>query len=172
VVERLDLMVEKIALRPALPADAPALAALFRASVEEFGPEDYSDAQVEAWSASAEDEAAFAEKLSGKITILGLIGGEIAGFATLKGTDVLDMLYVHPRFSRRGVATQLCDALEKLAAARKATVLTADVSDGAQVFFVKRAYEPQRRNTVFVGDEILGNTTMTKQLPAMTGPTQ
>jgi putative acetyltransferase len=165
-------MAEKIALRPALPADAPALAALFRASVEEFGAEDYSQRQVEAWSAQAEDEAAFAEKLAGKITILGLIGGEIAGFATLKGADMLDMLYVHPHFARQRVATQLCDALEKLSQARKATVLTADVSDCAQVFFVKRAYEPQRRNMVFLGDEVLGNTTMTKQLPALTGKMQ
>ncbi len=47
--------VEKIALRPALPADAPVLAEIFRASVEELGIEDYSEAQVEAWSAVAED---------------------------------------------------------------------------------------------------------------------
>ena len=52
---------EKIALRPALPADAPVLAEIFRASVEELGIEDYSAAQVEAWSAVAEDEAAFAQ---------------------------------------------------------------------------------------------------------------
>ncbi len=165
-------MAEKIALRPALPADFPALAALFRASVEELGLEDYSQNQVEAWSATARDEAAFAARLAGGLTIVGLIDGEIAGFATLKGMDVLDMLYVHPHFARKGVASQLCDALEKLAAARKATVLTVDASDGAQILFSLRGYEAQRRNMAFLGDQILGNTTMTKQLPAMTGQVQ
>ena len=57
-------MADTVALRPALPADAPALAALFRASVEKLGAEDYSEAQVEAWSALADDEAEFAKKLA------------------------------------------------------------------------------------------------------------
>ena len=159
-------MAEKIALRPALPADAPSLAALFRASIEELAQEDYSEAQIEAWAAVADDEEAFAKKLAGELTIVALLQGEIAGFASLKGADCLDMLYVHPDFARRGVATQLCDALEKLAGARKAVIVTAEVSDCAQPFFAARAYAPQKRNMIFLGDEVLGNTTMTKQLAA------
>ncbi len=157
-------MAEKLALRPALPADAPKLAALFRASVEELAREDYSAAQVEAWAALADDEADFAGKLAGELTIVALMGSEIAGFARLKGADHLDMLYVHPAFARRGVGTGLCEAIEKLAAARKAPMLTADASDCAQAFFAARNYTPQRRNMVFLGDEVLGNTTMTKKL--------
>ncbi|WP_374546169.1 GNAT family N-acetyltransferase [Rhodoblastus sp.] len=159
-------MAEKIALRPALPADAPSLAALFRASIEELAQEDYSEAQIEAWAAVADDEEAFAKKLAGELTIIALLQGEIAGFASLKGADCLDMLYVHPDFARRGVATQLCDALEKLAGARKAASITTDASDCAQPFFAARAYAPQKRNMIFLGDEVLGNTTMTKQLAA------
>jgi putative acetyltransferase len=165
-------MAGKITLRPALSADAPVLAELFRASVEEFGPEDYSAPQVEAWVAVAEDEAAFAKKLSGELTIVAMLNGEIAGFASLKGADALDMLYVHPLSARKGVATGLCEAMEKLAAARKATVLAADVSDCAQPFFAARGYAPTKRNMVFLGDEVLGNTTMTKKLEAVTGQTQ
>jgi putative acetyltransferase len=165
-------MAENVALRPALPSDAPALAALFRASVEVLGAEDYSEAQVEAWSAVAEDEAAFAQRLADRLAIVGFVGGAIAGFAALKGTDVIDMLYVHPQFARRGVASALCDALEKLAAARKARTLSVDASDGAEKFFARRGYAPQKRNMVFLGDEVLGNTTMTKNLAAATGRMQ
>jgi putative acetyltransferase len=157
-------MADKIALRPALPADAPKLAALFRASVEELAQEDYSEAQVAAWTALADDAAAFAERLAGELTIVALVNGEIAGFASLKGADCLDMLYVHPAFARRGVGTQLADAMEKLAGARKASVITADVSDCAQAFFAARNYAAQKRNMVFLGDEVLGNTTMTRKL--------
>jgi len=165
-------MAQTIALRPALPADSPALAALFRLSVETLGAEDYSQAQVEAWSALAEDEAEFAKKLAGKLTIVALADGALAGFAALKGTDFLDMLYVHPNFVRRGVATALCEAMEKLSAARHAKKLSVDASDSADKFFARRGYVAQKRNMVFLGDEVLGNTTMTKDLPAMTGPTQ
>jgi putative acetyltransferase len=157
-------MAAKIALRPALPVDAPSLAELFRASVEELAREDYSEAQVEAWTAQADDEEAFAQKLAGELTIVALVAGEIAGFARLKGADQLDMLYVHPHFARQGVATLLCEAMEKLAGARKTTTITTDASDCAQGFFAARAYAPQRRNMVFLGDEVLGNTTMTKTL--------
>jgi len=159
-------MAAKIALRPALPADAPVLAEVFRASVEELAREDYNEAQVEAWLAVADDEDAFAQKLAGDLTVVALVGGEVAGFASLKGADHLDMLYVQPNFARQGVATQLCEAMERLAAARKATTITAEASDCAQAFFAARAYAPQRRNMVFLGDEVLGNTTMTKQLAA------
>jgi putative acetyltransferase len=71
---------------------------------------------------------------------------------------------VHPGAVRQGVATALIDALERLAAARGATKLTADVSDTAQKFFAGRGYVAQQRNTVPRGDEWLGNTTMTKPL--------
>ena len=63
---RIAVMAAKIALRPALPADAPVLAALFRASIEELAQEDYSEAQLEAWAALADDEAAFAQKLAAR----------------------------------------------------------------------------------------------------------
>ncbi|MDQ4137000.1 MAG: GNAT family N-acetyltransferase, partial [Pseudomonadota bacterium] len=53
----------KPALRPFLPSDAPVLAEIFQASVEELTGEDYSPGQQEAWMAMAEDES-FARRLN------------------------------------------------------------------------------------------------------------
>ena len=47
----------EFALRPFLPADAPVLADIFRASIEELTGEDYSEAQRQAWASAADDEA-------------------------------------------------------------------------------------------------------------------
>ena len=58
----------------------------------------------------------------------------------------------------------LVDALEKLAGARGAAELRADVSDTAQPLFAKRGFVAQQRNTVLIDDEWLGNTAMKKQL--------
>lgn len=159
-------------LRPFLPSDTPTLAALFRASVEELAAEDYSDEQREAWASSADDEEAFAAKLSGELTIVALVGGEIAGFASLKDNTLFDMLYVRPDLAGQGVATTLADAIEKLAGARGTKKLTVEASDAARDFFARRGYIPQSRNTVTVGGEWLGNTTMTKDLaaPPASGP--
>ncbi len=46
----------KLALRPMLPTDAPFLAEIFRASIEDLTADDYSAAQQEAWAAAADDE--------------------------------------------------------------------------------------------------------------------
>ena len=152
------------ALRPFLPADTPLLAAIFVASVEALTGDDYSEAQQEAWAVAADDEVAFGKRLASGLTLVATLDGSPVGFASLKGKDHVDLLYVHPGAVGQGVATALCDALEKLAAARGTKSLTVDASDNAAEFFVKRGYEAQQRNTVSLDGEWLANTTMQKPL--------
>jgi putative acetyltransferase len=157
-------------LRPFLPADTPLLAEIFRASISELTAEDYSEAQQAAWMAFAGDEEEFGKRLAGELTLVATIDGEAVGFAALKGNDLIDMLYVHPAVAGQGVGAQLLDALERLAAARGATKLSADASDTALGFFERRGYVPQRRNSVPREDEWLANTTVQKTLPARSAP--
>jgi putative acetyltransferase len=154
----------KPALRPFLPADTPILAAIFAASIEELAAEDYSDAQREAWASAADDEEKFGKRLAGELTLIATLQNSPVGFASLKGADHIDMLYVHPGAVGQGVASMLCDALEKLAGGRGAKNLTVDASDNAQEFFVKRGYVAKQRNTLTVNGEWLANTTMQKSL--------
>ncbi|BDV34052.1 MULTISPECIES: GNAT family N-acetyltransferase [Methylocystis] len=153
-------------LRPYLASDAAALAALFRASIEALAAEDYDADQREAWASAADDEAAFAARLAGALTIVALADGEIAGFASLKDNKLFDMLYVRPDYAGQGVGAALADAIEKLAGARGTKTLTVEASDTARDFFAARGYVAQSRNTVTIAGEWLGNTTMTKQLAA------
>jgi putative acetyltransferase len=154
----------KLAMRPYLRADTPLLAEIFRASIEELTQEDYSEAQRGVWAAAAEDEAAFGARLAQGLTLVATLGGSVVGFISLKGADHLDLLYVHPAVAGQGIGAMLCDAVERLAAARGTPRLTADVSDTARGFFERRGYVAQRRNTVSCGDEWLANTTMEKPL--------
>lgn len=161
----------KPGLRPYLPADAAVCAAIFQASITELTGEDYTEAQQEAWVASL-DEENFAAKLGRQLTLIATLHETPVGFASLKDGNHIDFLFVHPSAVGQGVASALMDALEKLAAARGATKLTADVSDTAHRFFTRRGYVGQQRNTVPRGDEWLGNTTMQKSLsePAKGAP--
>jgi putative acetyltransferase len=159
----------KPALRPFLPADAAICAAIAEASIAELTGEEYTESQQEAWIAAFPDEEALRERLSRQLALMASLGDSLVGFASLEGADHIDMLYVHPSAVRQGVATALIDALEKLAAARGAKTLTADVSDTAQKLFAGRGYVAQQRNTIPRGDEWLGNTTMTKTLAAAPG---
>jgi putative acetyltransferase len=154
----------KTGLRPFLPTDTPLLAEIFRAGIFELTGDDYSEAQQEAWAGAAEDEQAFGQRLAGSLTLVATVSGSPVGFIALKGKETIDLLYVHPGVAGHGVATMLYNAIVQLAKARGAASLTVDASDAARDFFGKHGFEPQQRNTVVLGDEWLGNTTMKKKL--------
>ena len=159
-----------VALRPYIPADAKRCAEIFRASIEELAAEDYDADQREAWSSRADDEEAFGARLAGALTLLAVIDGEIAGFASLKGAEEIDMLFVDPEFARQGVGRTLVDALTRLAEARGAKRLTTEASDVAKPLFDRLGFTAQKRNLVRKGDQWLANTTMTKILGAEPAP--
>jgi putative acetyltransferase len=165
-------MTAKPALRPFLPADTAGLADIFCAAIEELTREDYSEAQRAAWIAVADDTETFRAKLASGLTLVATMAGEPVGFATLKGADAIDMLYVRPDHAREGVATTLIDALEKLAFARGAGKLTVDASDTAKAFFLGRGYAPRTRSVASLGEEWLANTSMTKEAAAGDPPTK
>jgi putative acetyltransferase len=154
----------KVALRPYLAQDTPVLAAIFAASIEALTGDDYSETQQQAWASAVEDEEAFGNRLASALTLVATLQGSPVGFASLKGADRIDMLYVHPGAVGQGVAAALCDALEKLAKGRGTKSLTVDASDNAAEFFARRGYEATQRNTVSRNGEWLANTTMQKRL--------
>ncbi|TMJ02207.1 MAG: GNAT family N-acetyltransferase [Alphaproteobacteria bacterium] len=156
----------EFALRPFLIEDTPLLAEIFRASIEELTGDDYTEGQQRAWASAADNEKAFARRLSGQLTLIATMNGSPIGFASLASNETIDLIYVHPAVVGQGAGTMLVDALAKLAAARGGKRLTADVSDSAQDFFKKRGFTAQQRNTVLRGGEWLANTTMEKTLAA------
>ena len=160
----------KPALRPFLPTDTPILATIFVAAIQELTGDDYSEAQQAAWAEAAEDEAQFGKRLASQLTLIATLQNSPVGFVSLKGPDHIDLLYVHPGAAGQGIASMLCDALEKLAGARGAKNLTVDASDNAEPFFKKRGYVAMQRNTVTVNGEWLANTTMQKTLDAAAAP--
>jgi len=154
------------ALRPFLIEDTPLLAEIFRASIEELTADDYSESQQEAWASAADDEEEFARRLGAQLTLIATMNGSPVGFASLANNESIDLIYVHPAVAGQGAGAMLVDALEKLAAARGAKRLTADVSDSAQDFFKKRGFTATQRNTAQMGGEWLANTTMEKKTAA------
>ncbi|MET0428186.1 MAG: GNAT family N-acetyltransferase [Microvirga sp.] len=152
-------------LRPFLPDDAGALAELCLASIEELAAEDYSEAQQEAWAESIVADG-FGERLARSLTLVATVEGAPVGFIALRDNRHVDLFFVHPRAAGQGVGAMLYDAVERLARARGGVLLTVDVSDNARGFFERRGFTALRRNTVTVGDEWLGNTTMEKPLAA------
>ena len=162
----------KASLRPFLKEDVEQLAEIMCASIEELTQEDYDEDQRLAWISVLEDGDAFIKRLSEQLTILAIVEGEPVGFASLRGKDELDLLYVHPDVVRNGVGSMLVDALEKLAGARGATAMLTNSSETARPFFEKRGYLAQSRNTTNIGDEWLVNIAMRKEFGGQKGTLQ
>jgi len=154
------------ALRPYLPPDAPMLADIFRASVEELTQDDYTPAQQEAWASFVDDTEEFAARLGKHLALIATMQGSAVGFISLDSPTDIGLFYVHPAVSGQGVGKMLYDAVEKLSAARGVSHLSVDASDTAREFFERRGFSAEQRNTVSVGNEWLSNTTMKKNLTA------
>lgn len=158
----MTMMTRAIALRPMLPSDTPALILIARDAIDELAADDYDAGQRNAWSEALKE--GFLERVAGALVLVATIDRVPVGFASLVGDSHVDMLYVDPRAARGGVGNTLCDALEKLAAARGVKALTVDASDAAKALFDTRGYVSLRRNTVPLDDYWLANTSMQKTL--------
>src|SRR5262249_34189461 len=110
----------KAGLRPFLPQDAPFLAEIFRASIEERTEDDYNPAQQEAWASSADDMEAFAARLGKHLTLIATLDGSPVGFISLDSQTEIGLFYVHPAAAGQGIGRMLYDAVEKLSASRGA----------------------------------------------------
>jgi len=154
----------KPTLRPYQQSDLESLAEIRFAAIEELTVDDYDDAQRQAWASLADDDEAFAETLAKGLTLVAEIGGEPVGFVTLHEGGIIDQLYVHPSVAHTGIATALCDAIERQAAAHGISALIADVSDTAKPLFEARGYSAEHRHTIEIDGQWLGNTRMKKVL--------
>lgn len=153
-------------LRPFLPTDTSALAEIFREAIYELAREDYSEEQLLAWMSTANDEDEFGARLESQLTLVALDAGEPAAFISIKDNTHIDLIYVLPGFAREGAGSALIDAAIKIATARGADSLTADVSDNSRPFFERFGFVAERRNMKLIDDQFLGNTTMRKMLKA------
>ncbi len=147
-------------------------AAIFVAAIEELTGDDYSEAQQEAWAPAAEDEEEFGKKLAGQLTLIATIQNAPVGFASLKGADHIDMLFVHPSVAGQGIASMLVDAFGKTGGARAARkTLTVDASDtaGAAVQEARLCRQTAQHRHALNG-EWLANTTMQKTLADSSAP--
>jgi putative acetyltransferase len=153
----------QFALRPFLPEDAPLLAEIFRASVEQLTEDDYTPAQQDAWASEADDLESFAERLGKHLALIATMDGSPVGFITLDAPTNIGLFYVHPAVAGHGAGRMLYEAIEKISASRGTPHLLVDASDTARDFFAHRGFTPEQRNTVSVGNEWLSNTTMKKQ---------
>ena len=150
-----------VTLRPYAPEDCQALCTLLINTVHTVNAADYTAEQLYAWT-SGVSAASLHRALSAHYSLVAVEQGEIVGFGDIDETGYLDHLYVHHAHQHRGIATALCDALERHV---PGAALTTHASITARPFFEKRGYAVVRAQQVSRKGILLSNFVMCKARP-------
>ena len=152
-------------VRPYIAADLPALLTLFRGTVQTVNLGDYTQAQVNAWAASALDTARWATLFRTRHTLVAVdAGGHLVGFADLEPDGHLDHLYVHAAYQRRGIGTLLLNAIEALARREAIPILRTEASLTARPFFEAHGFVTLAEQTVWTRGVAFVNFRMEKEV--------
>ncbi len=140
-------------------ADFEEIAELFYNTVHSVNLKDYSQEQVDVWATGKLDPIRWNKSLLENYSIVAIEGKQIVGFGDIDKTNYLDRLYVHKDFQGRGVATAICDELEKQA---NGNTISVHASITAKPFFEKRGYKVLKEQQVEVAGVFLTNYVMEK----------
>lgn len=142
------------------PTDGKALAALFYDTVHTVNAGDYTKEQLDAWATGEVDLDCWNQSFLEHDTVVAVEHGRIVGFGDMDQTGYLDRLYVHKEYQKQGVATAICDRLEKLMAADG---FYTHASITARPFFEKRGYQVVKEQEVEKNGVVLTNYVMVKK---------
>lgn len=127
------------------PSDCEKIAELFYQTVHSVNQKDYTPEQLDAWATGQVDLVQWNRTLSDHYTVVAEEDGVILGFGDIAEDGYLDRLYVHKDHQGQGIATALCDRLERTVGAQS---IATYASITARPFFEKRGYQTVKPNQV------------------------
>lgn len=125
--------------------DCIQLAKLFYDTVHCINKRDYTKKQLEVWATGNVDIESWNKSFLEHYTLVSSIDGIIVGFGDIDKNGYLDRLYIHKDYQGKGIATALCDKLEKYFNVDK---ITTHASITAKYFFEKRGYRVLKEQEV------------------------
>lgn len=131
-------------IREYKPEDCAELAALFYNTVHTVNAKHYTQEQLNAWATGKVDLESWNQSFLTHYSFVAVENGIIVGFGDIDKTGYLDRLYVHKDYQEMGIATRLCNELEKLV---QGNVVT-HASITAKPFFEKRGYTVLKKQQV------------------------
>lgn len=140
-------------------SDCTQLAELFYETVHTVNAKDYTNEQLDAWAKGNVDLDKWDKSFLAHYTIICDKDDCIIGFGDIDKTGYLDRLYVHKDYQRQGIASAICDELEK--AVNTGKIIT-HASITARPFFEQRGYRVVKDQQVVRDGISLTNFVMEK----------
>lgn len=94
-------------------SDCKEIADLFYNTVHTVNAEDYTKEQLDVWADGNVDLVDWNNSFLEHYTVVATDNGIIVGFGDIEKSGYLDRLFVHKDYQRRGIATCICNELEK-----------------------------------------------------------
>lgn len=144
--------------------DSPFLHQLFFNTIRNINRRDYSQAQVNAWASDDLDAKYWIQRMRGLQPFVAEIEGTIVGYTDLQDDGLIDHFFCHHEFQGRGVGRALMQHVFSEAKRREIHSLHSHVSITAKPFYQRMGFSVAEQQKVNVGDEILTNFVMKKNL--------
>ena len=148
-----------VKIRKYKKSDCKKLSDLFYDTVHSVNAKDYTQKQLDVWAPVNINLQNWNKSLEANYAIVATIDNIIVGFGDIEGTGYLNRLYVHKDYQRQGIATRICDELEK---AIDQHTYEVHASISAKSFFEKRGYKIIKKQNVEKSGVLLTNYIMRK----------
>lgn len=152
----------EISLRRYVTEDLDAVIDVFQRAIREVASKDYNPAQIAAWSKV--DRDGWKPWRLTRPTWVALDGVRVVGFSDLEADGHLDMMFVHPDYQGRGVASTLLRQVEDAALAQGLRRIFTEASKTARPFFARRGFVVDAEQVVGKRGERMTNFRMHKML--------
>ncbi|HJD45414.1 MAG TPA: GNAT family N-acetyltransferase [Candidatus Mediterraneibacter norfolkensis] len=146
-------------------SDCGEIAKLFYDTVHSVNAADYTEEQLDAWANGKVDLEVWNRSFLEHHTVIAVEdrgdAEQIIGFGDMDSAGYLDRLYVHKDHQREGIASAICDELERTV---KAETYVTHASITAKPFFLKRGYRVVKEQQVERCGILLTNFVMEKKI--------
>ncbi len=137
---------------------------LFRSSIRNVNICDYSESQVAAWAPDDLDPRVWAEKMRSIRPFVVEVEGNIVGYSDLQPDGLIDHLFVHHEWQRRGVGRVLMSEIEERAFSNGIGHLETHASITARPFFEAFDFVVVREQELELRGEKLKNYVMQRNM--------
>ena len=139
-------------------SDCKEIIELFYNTVHTVNAKDYTKEQLDVWATGKVELEKWDKSFQEHFTVVAVDEEIIVGFGDIDKTGYLDRLYVHHDYQKKGVATAICNELEKVVQSN----ITTYASITAKPFFEKRGYKVIKEQKVERKGVFLTNFCMEK----------
>ncbi|MGM9970284.1 MAG: GNAT family N-acetyltransferase [Anaeroplasma sp.] len=140
-------------------SDCELLAELFYQTVHNVNAKNYTKEQLDVWATGNVNLDEWNKSFLKHFTVVAIKNEMVVGFGDIDKTGYLDRLYVHKDYQRQGIASAICDELEK---AVKGEKIITQASITAKPFFEHRGYRIIKKQQIIRNGIPLPNYVMEK----------